>query len=162
MAPKAAKTKAPKAPKAAAVVERAPPEPKNLPWTETMQLTLLKLVQITGAHVHGGKKSTAAWNEVYKQFFDQEELAPFRAKHYNPALEGKEAWRKLRDKYNVILEAVQRDIGTGNLSGREGDLSPIYKCVEQITLEMEDSVEKGDAIKEAKKASEPSGIDILK
>lgn len=154
MPPKASKPKAAKAAKAAAVVEKAPPEPKNLPWTDTMQLTLLKLVQITGAHVHGGKKSTAAWNEVYKQFFDQEELSPFRAKHYNPALEGKEAWRKLRDKYNLIMETVQRDIATGNLSGREGDLSPIYKYVEQISMEMEDAVEKADASKEAKKADQ--------
>ena len=75
---------------------------KNLPWTERMQLLLLTLVQQTGAHVKGGKSSTAAWNEINKLFFEDDELKPFKAKHYKCDTGTKEDWRKLRDKYKLM------------------------------------------------------------
>lgn len=143
---KALKSKAPKEPK-------APKEFKNLPWTDSMVISLLKIVQITGAHVASGKKSTAAWCEVNRTFFAQEENLPFKKeKHYKCDTQGKDDFRKLRDKFNSTMADVTDDINTGNQSGKEGDLSPLYQLVMQITNEIDDADEKATAAKEKKEA----------
>jgi hypothetical protein len=116
--------------------------------------SLLKLVQILGAHVASGKKSTAAWNEVNKRFFELEELAQFKEKHYKNDTQNKEDFRKLRDKFNSTMEEVTRDISTGNQSGKEGDLSPIYELVRQIKFEIDDADEKATAAKEKKECDQ--------
>jgi hypothetical protein len=113
--------------------------------------SLLKLVQIIGAHVATGKKSTAAWNEINKRFFELEELTPFKEKHYE---HNKEDFCKLRDKFNTTMEEVTRDISSGNQSGKEGDLSPIYQLVRQINYEIEDADEEATAAKEKKECDQ--------
>jgi len=136
--------------KAAAKTIKEPSEARTLPWTETMILSLLKLVQVTGAHLKSGKKSTTAWCSVAEKFFQQEELEPYRAKHYKVDAEGSADFRKLREFYNKTIKDVNADIATGNQSGKEGDLSAIYQTVKQLTMEFSDATETAAVIKQKK------------
>lgn len=99
--------------KATGKATKEPTETRNLPWTETMVLSLLRLVIITGAHIKTGKKSTIIWLSVGEKFFQQEELEPFRAKHMKLDAEGNLDVRKLREFYNKTIKEVTADIEKG-------------------------------------------------
>jgi len=53
--------------------------------------------------------------------------------------------RKVRDHYNKLIKKVPDDISVGNQSGKEGDLSPLYKRVFEIV----EAVSKHEAKKSA-------------
>ena len=115
----------------------------HIPWDEALETLLLHCIIVQGAHICGGKKVTETWNSVNEMFFDQDNTTELRDLHYkenNP--------RKLRDKYNNVMEVVQCDIETGNQSGKEGDLSLLYQHVNQIAQDIEEKEAKRDAAKD--------------
>jgi hypothetical protein len=57
----------------------------------------------------------------------------YRAAHYKA-----DNHRKIRDKFENILNEVQKDIETGNQSGKDGELSEKYLLVQQIKEEIDD------------------------
>lgn len=125
-------------------------EKKRMTYTETMVDTLLILVITTGAHLAVGAASTAKWTEVYRLFYLDAEVLPFKDKFYLMDKDGKVNFRNLKDKYTNVLEIVTADIEKGNKSGREGELSKTYKMVKQITDEIEDADEAKESAKSAK------------
>jgi hypothetical protein len=118
----------------------------QIPWSEPLETLLLHCVIVKGAHVCGGKKVTQSWNDVNDMFFQQSETAALKEPHY---VSGNA--RKLRDKYKSLLENVQRDIESGNQSGKEGEQSDLYKHTQTIyndILEKETEKEYGAVLKE--------------
>ena len=60
--------------------------------------------------------------------------------------------RKIRDKYDSTLLKVTKDIQKGNQSGKEGDLSEIYRLVKQINDDINESEETKTDAKEKQAA----------
>ena len=118
---------------------KKPEEMKNLPWNDQMVLALLKVVYETKAHLQTHNKNVSIyWHNVTTKFFDQPDCIIFKDKHLAIDPDSKQAdYRKLRDKYNKVIETVQLDIEKGNQSGKEGDLSPLYKLVKLINDEID-------------------------
>ena len=112
----------------------------RLPWSEDLESLLLYCVIVKGAHICSGKRISQTWCAVNEMFFDQEELSEYKASHYK-----KDSFRKLRDKYVTLLETIQKDIESGNQSGKEGELNTLYSRARQILNEISD--------KEASKAA---------
>ena len=102
-------------------------DPKRMIYTETMVITILTLVIATGAHLASGAASTKKWAEVYTQFFLDKEVAPLKEAFYKVNKDNSVNPRNLRDKYTDVIASVTRDKETGNQSGKEGDLSELYK-----------------------------------
>ena len=101
---------------------------QRMTYTESMVETLLTLVITTGAHLASGMKSTAKWAEVYKLFFENKEVTPYRAKFYKVDPTGKVNPRNLRDKYAEVLANTSADMETGNQSGKEGEVESLQTC----------------------------------
>ena len=118
---------------------KKPEERTNLPWNDEMVVALLKVVYDTKTHLQSGNKGVSMyWSNVTIKFFDQPDCIIFKEKHLFIDPESKLAdYRKLKDKYNKTLESVQMDIEKGNQSGKEGDLSPLYKLVQLINSEID-------------------------
>lgn len=70
---------------------------KNLPWTEEMMVSLLKLVIEKGVHLASGKQATEKWESLCKDFFEQDVNVKFKDSHFklNEATK-KPAFRKLQ------------------------------------------------------------------
>jgi len=117
---------------------------KQLPWTEVMTCTLLHLVIAKGVHLISGKGVSAAWEGLNKDLFENEEFKAFKADHFK---EG--GFRKVRDKFDKILVDVQKDIDSGNQSGKYGEQSELYKLVKQIKDEIDEKEDEKDVEKEA-------------
>ena len=138
----------------------------KLPWTEDMDLCLLKLVLHHGAHLPhmaADKKSTAAkngaptfhakpadrWREVTKDFFREANGGlNYAAKHFKMDAKGLPDYRKMKDHFDTLCKDVYEDIQTGNQSGKDGDLSEKYNLVQSIMTEADEA----EALKEGKKA----------
>ena len=129
---------------------KKPEEMKNLPWNEEMVIALLKVVYDTKAHLQSHNKNVGIyWHNVATKFFDQPDCILFKDKHLIIDPDTKQAdYRKIRDKYNKVMEAVQLDIEKGNQSGKEGDLSPLYKLVKLINDEIDAQDEEKATAKE--------------
>ena len=129
---------------------KKPEEMKNLPWSDEMVVALLTVVYDTKAHLQSHNKNVGIyWHKVAIKFFDQPDCILFKENHLviDPTTQQAD-YRKIRDKYHKVLEAVQLDIEKGNQSGKEGDLSPLYKLVKMINDEIDaQDVEKA-AVKE--------------
>ena len=128
----------------------------HIPWNEELETLLLHCVIVQGAHICGGKKVTETWNSANEMFFDQDDTKNLRTLHYkanNP--------RKLRDKYSNVMEVVQRDIETGNQSGKEGDLSLLYQHVNQIAQDIEEKDAKKDAANDLREKLNATEKDVL-
>ena len=164
-------------PKKTEAAKMAEADPGNLPWTESMDLCLLKLVNQFGAHLPhieveapAAKSTTAAapkngapkfhpkpadrWRDLTAAFFLAPDGGlPFAEKHYKLDDKGLPDYRKVRDHFNTIKQKVVQDIETGNQSGKEGDLSEKYKLVQSI-------VEESDAAEAAKATKKQEGKDL--
>lgn len=114
--------------------------PGHIPWNEELETLLLHCVIVKGAHICGGKKVTQTWGEVNEMFFNQDALKDSKEAHYTPG-----NFRKLRTKFQNVLTTVENDIATGNQSGKEGELSELYRNVQTIS----DDIALKDAMKEA-------------
>jgi len=78
-------------------------------------------------------------------FYEQDLLADHREQHYI-----KGVVRKIRDKYKAVLTTVQNDIDSGNQSGKEGELSQLYKHVRTINDDISEKEAKQEAGTELK------------
>jgi hypothetical protein len=116
---------------------------KQLPWTEEMTCTLLNLVMVKGCHLVSGKGVSAAWESLHRDLFNNDEFLPYKADHYK---EGN--FRKIRDKFDKVLESVQKDIDSGNQSGKYGDQSTLYELVKQIKDEIDEKEDENKAGKQ--------------
>ncbi len=119
--------------------------PKNkvphIPWNEELETLLLHCVIVKRAHLSAGtKRVTQVWNEVNEMFFEQDLTEDLKSIHYQ---EGNV--RKLREKYDKVVESVSENIATGNQSGKEGELSLLFQHVKTI----EEEIEEKDGKKEA-------------
>ena len=56
----------------------------------------------------------------------------FTEKHLKFDDKGEADYRKLKDHYRSVMLHVVQDIETGNQSGKEGDLSEMYKLVKKL------------------------------
>eukprot|EP01036_Dinobryon_divergens_P025466 gene25466-34017_t len=164
-------------PKKNEAAKTAEADPGNLPWTESMDLCLLKLVNQFGAHLphievdaSAAKSTTAAapkngapkfhskpadrWRDLTAAFFLAPDGGlPFAERHYKLDDKGLPDYRKVRDHFNTIKQKVVQDIETGNQSGKEGDLSEKYKLVKSI-------VEESDEAEAAKATKKQEGKDL--
>jgi hypothetical protein len=107
--------------------------PSYLPWNEDLETLLLHCIIVKGSHVAQRSKTRETWSEVADMFFSQPETASLKEIHYK----GAESIRRLRDKYALLISSIQKDIETGNQSGKEGDLSQLYQHANQIISEIE-------------------------
>ena len=143
----------------------APGEVGKLPWTEDMDICLLKLVMHHSAHLPhlGTDKKTAAkngapailakpsdrWREVTRDFFRESNGGlNYAEKHFKLDAKGNPDYRKMKDHFDTVCKDVYQDIQTGNQSGKEGDLSEKYNLVQSIMTETDEA----EALKEGKKA----------
>ena len=164
-------------PKKTEATKMAEADPGNLPWTESMDLCLLKLVNQFGAHLPhieveapAAKSTTAAapkngapkfhpkpadrWRDLTAAFFLAPDGGlPFAERHYKLDDKGLPDYRKVRDHFYTMKQKVVQDIETGNQSGKEGDLSEKYKLVQSI-------VEESDAAEAAKATKKQEGKDL--
>jgi len=113
---------------------------QKLPWTDAMNLSLLKLVKVHGAHlphITYDKKNPVPTNgkpvyhsrpadrfrEVTKDFYDDPKSGgPFKDKFFKLAKNGTIDYRRINDHYDSLIKEVLEDICTGNQSGKEGML----------------------------------------
>ncbi len=72
----------------------------------------------------------------FKWFYNNDIVLPYKEIHYKQG-----DFRKLREKFTNTLRDVTADIGEGNQSGKEGDLSKLYSLVKQIKDEIDDQYE---------------------
>ena len=125
----------------------------KLPWTEEMNLVLLKLVLHHGAHLPhitydeknpiptNGKpvylsKPADRFRAVTEAFYkDENGGKPFKEKFFKLQKDGLIDPRRMQDHYKSLSRSVYEDICTGNQSGKEGDKSEVYKLVEQLKSE---------------------------
>ena len=130
----------------------------QLPWTEDMVTTLLNIVILKKAHLSGGCKGVKEiWNDVNNAFFAQSFMDQYRAAHYKA-----DNHRKIRDKFENILNEVQKDIETGNQSGKDGELSEKYLLVQQIKEEIDDQDAEKATNGELKRKLDANADEILK
>lgn len=129
----------------------------KLPWTDDMNLVLLKLVQHHGAHlphITYDKKNPKPTNgrpvyhskpadrfrEVTKDFYnDPNGGLPFKDKFFKLKKDGTVDYRRINDHYDTLCRDVIEDISTGNQSGKEGDLSEVYKLVQSLTKDADEA-----------------------
>lgn len=121
--------------------EKATKAAKQLPWTEPMVILLLTKVQTIGAHILPNKGEK--WSKVNVDFFKDDLMAEWKDVHYKA-----NNHRKLLDKYNNVMSDVSNNMQTGNQSGKEGDLSELFKLVRDIQAECDDDLEKRDTVKQ--------------
>jgi len=120
----------------------------NIPWNEGMVESLLNLVVAKGPHLHKGTvKATELWIDVHNTLFDQPEYNHLKKMVTKLDKAGRVDVRKVKEKFVSIKEAVQKKKESGNLSGLEGDLSPIFSLVKQITDEEAEAAEQALQIK---------------
>ena len=112
----------------------------HIPWNDDLVNLLMHCVIVKGGHICGGKRVSQTWTAVNEMFFEQGELIALKPTHYKYG-----DFRKIRDKYKSTLAEVQKDIESGNQSGKEGELSPLYVKVKQIC----DDIAEKDAEKDA-------------
>jgi hypothetical protein len=81
-------------------------EMKNLPWSDETVVALLTVVYDTKAHLQSHNKNV--WHKVAIKVFDQPDCILFKENHLviDPTTQQAD-YRKIRDKYNKVLEAVQ-------------------------------------------------------
>ena len=92
---------------------------KQLPWSHVQEECLLDLVLTSGLHSAAGTKGiNEKWEQLYKDLFENEEFSSYKAEHNKDG-----GSRKIRDKYISILHAIQKDIDSGNQSGKSGELT---------------------------------------
>ena len=130
----------------------------KLPWTEEMNLALLKLVLNNGAHLPhikndpknprvptNGKpvylsKPADRFRVVTQLFYDDKNSGlPFKEKIFKLEKDGLIDYRRLQDHYKSLCKTVKEDMATGNQSGKEGDRSEVYKLVEQLLNEHDEA-----------------------
>lgn len=134
----------------------------KLPWTDAMNLVLLKLVEHHGAHLphitytsknpkptNGDpvyhSKPADRFREVTKDFYDDPKGGgPFKDKFFKLKKDGTIDYRRINDHYDTLCREVIEDISSGNQSGKEGDLSEVYKLVQSLTKEADEA----EALKE--------------
>ena len=126
----------------------------KLPWTDKMNLALLKLVLDNGAHLPhikydpkhppvptNGKpvylsKPSDRFRVVTQLFYaDTNSGLPFKEKFFKLDKDGLIDYRRLQDHYKSLCKTVKEDMATGNQSGKEGDRSELYTLVEQLSNE---------------------------
>jgi len=115
---------------------------KQLPWSYEQELVLLDLVISKGCHLIPPKSKgvTEAWEKLNTDLFLNCEFAGLKNDHYK---EG--GSRKIRDKYEALIEAIQKDVDTGNQSGKAGERSLLYERVKQIKDEIDNKDEDDQA-----------------
>jgi hypothetical protein len=99
---------------------------------------------------------TQTWLSLNRKLFLQLEFAAYKEDHFDS-----ENSRKVRDKYQAILESVQNNIDSGNQSHKEGDISELFKYAEQIQKDLSAIAEKKDDDKLYKKEQIVIGAEVL-
>jgi hypothetical protein len=66
-----------------------------------------------GAHKAPKSKITEVWEKLNKNLFDAEEFREYKNDHYK-----EDNFRKIRDRFNTIVDNTQSDIERGNQSGK--------------------------------------------
>ena len=126
-----------------------------IPWTTQLICVRLNLFITEGAHIAKKNEITKKWSAVNEHFFNQNETQVFKAELYK-----KDDFRKLRDKYRLVLQTCKTEVERGNLSGKSGDLDPLYEFVKQIETEINDEEEEEAADKQKKDSTKKALNDI--
>jgi hypothetical protein len=106
----------------------------QMPWTDALDEILMHFVILHRAHI--SSKVSESWNAVNNSVWIQPEFATLKDVHFVPG-----SYRKIRDHYaKKIQEKIQSNIETGNQSGKEGDMSPLFKKVKRIVEEMDENI----------------------
>jgi hypothetical protein len=103
-------------------------------------ILLLKCVQQKGGHVATKKTVTGIWDSILVMFFNDPAAAIYNRDPLNKTS------RKLRDKYDDMMDKTKKEMGwgdfyggrTANLSGKSDEQSEIHQLVKQIEMEIED------------------------
>jgi hypothetical protein len=98
-----------------------------MPWSPLVEGILMHQVLIKGGHLTNGANVTLVWNQVLEGFFLQPEIAGYKPTHYTP-----NDFRSIRTHYTTMFAAYERDVISGNTSGRSGDRTEIYRDLKQI------------------------------
>ena len=79
---------------------------------------LLNLFLTQGLHLLRGSKGVQdKWERLYSDLFLNDVFLSYKEEHYKAG-----SSRKVRDKYESILEKISKNIDKGNQSGKSGDL----------------------------------------
>jgi hypothetical protein len=117
----------------------------NINWSDEVQTILCHLAVLTGVHLLNRTTVTAGWTELNDLFFAQPEMAGYKADNYKHG-----DFRKIREKFIQIRIAVQKDVDTGNSSGRTGERTDLYDHVKQI----QDDIDEAAEVKESNSCAE--------
>ena len=84
----------------------------QLPWSDKQEECLLNLVLTQGLHLLRGSKGVQdKWERLYSDLFLNDVLLSYKEEHYKAG-----SSRKVRDKYESILEKISKNIDKGNQS----------------------------------------------
>ena len=130
----------------------------RLPWNDELETVLLYCVLAKGAHICSGKKISQTWDLVNDMFFDQPQLLEFKELHHKQGVLGH---RKLREKFNTLIATIEKDMESGNQSGKEGELSEKYSHAKQILVEISDKLAEKEAGAELRQKLNATEKEIL-
>lgn len=110
-------------------------------WTNAMVETLFSIAYLHKIHLKGGKRGpdgiVEAWNKVNKDIWNNEGFSAQKAVHYK-----EDEYRKLEDKFNAIMKAVNHVVNNGgNSSQFDGELSKTFETA-QMMMKEDDEQEK--------------------
>jgi len=121
-----------------------------IPWDDEMTECFLNLIIVKGVHLHKGTtKGTDLWIEVHNSLFSQPEYENLKPRLTQHDDKGRIDTRRLKDRLDTLKKKVSATKAHGNTSGFEGDLSNIFKLVEQIMSEEDEQAELAAAKKSA-------------
>ena len=113
-------------------MEKALTKPQ-IPWSDALIETLFEVVILKKAHITpNGQQATKVWTEVNKVFYMQDAV-----KHLKPLHFAEDKFRKLCEKYNEVYRSTVQNKNYGNQSGKEGDLSKLFKLVQQVDYDLQ-------------------------
>jgi hypothetical protein len=103
----------------------------RISWTDTRKLCLVKVVQQYGGHLCDRSATKKVWKDINLNFFKQDEMKDY-ASMYDP-----EKFRKIKEKYDSIIDEVTKMMMNGNLSKFDGELSELFDCCKVMIEETE-------------------------
>jgi hypothetical protein len=140
-----------------ALTAQPPKKPRQdqISWTVPLLILLLECVLQKGGHVTSKSNVTETWNKIMTIFFQDPITVNWNKDPIN------KTFRKLKEKFNHIIEITQKEMGwgefyggkTSNLSGKSGDQSKLHQLVKQVLVEIEDHESDVRGISEKEKLS---------
>lgn len=103
----------------------------RLPWNEEQLLCLCHYAYQKKPYIAKRNEIIDKWITINDLFFNSPVMEDYREVHFN-----KSDFRKIRVKFEETIKDVQKNIESGNQSGKEGDISELYNLIRMINEEI--------------------------